>query len=94
MVMTLVFTVLLGIHGLIHLLGLTKALGLADLSSMAPISRPLGWMWGGAALLFLAAAVSVWTWPRGWWMLALAAVALSTVVIIAYVIPWIRSSSF
>src|SRR5262245_29004407 len=37
--------------------------------------------WPVASFLFIAAAASLFVWPKGWWMIAIAAVALSTILI-------------
>ena len=41
----------------------------------------MGVVWGVAAGLFLGTAGAVFLWPRGWWWLAGAAIAVSTVAI-------------
>jgi hypothetical protein len=81
--MAVAFAVLLVVHGLIHLLGAAKAFGWADLPQLAqPISSVAGALWLGSAGLFLATAVSLFLWPRGWWLVGAAAVALSMAVIL------------
>jgi hypothetical protein len=81
--MTVVFAIVLVVHGLIHVLGFAKAFGLADLPHLTqPISPWLGALWLLAALLFLAAAAALFVWPRGWWAIGAIAIALSMVVIV------------
>lgn len=76
------FAILLGLHGLIHLMGPAKAFGLAALPQLhAPISRPLGLVWLLAAVLTLAAAVEVIRSPQTWWMVGAAALVTSQLVI-------------
>lgn len=71
------------IHGLIHLLGTAKAFGWADLPQLTrSVSPVLGVAWLLAAILFVGAAAALFVWPRGWWVIGLCAVILSTVVII------------
>lgn len=71
------------IHGLIHLMGFSKAFGLASFEQLrVPISQPLGLLWLAAALLFLLSAVLLIAAPKWWWAPALGAVAISQVVII------------
>jgi len=80
--MRLVLALLLTVHGLIHLLGVAKAFGLAALPQLTqPISPPRGWLWLLAAMLCLAAAVALYALPRWWWAVGLVAVAVSTVAI-------------
>jgi hypothetical protein len=64
--MSMVFGVLLAVHGLIHLVGLT---------------RPNAVLWGAAAASFLATAVTLFLWPRWWWAVGAVAVAVSTIPI-------------
>jgi hypothetical protein len=64
--MSTVSGVLLAVHGLIHLVGLT---------------RPNAVLWGTAAALFFAAAEALFLWPRWWWAVGAAAVAVSTIPI-------------
>ena len=77
------FAIVLVLHGLIHFLGFAKAFGLADLTQLTqPISPFLGALWLIAGLLFLAAAVSLFEWPRWWWAIGGCAIAVSTFVIV------------
>jgi hypothetical protein len=79
-----VFTIVLIIHGLIHLMGFAKAFGLAELPQLAqPISRGLGVLWLLGALFLVATAVAVWLWPSGWWLLGGLALILSQIVILS-----------
>ena len=78
------FAVFLVLHGLLHLLGTAKAFGWADLPQLtAPISAPAGLAWFASALLFVAAAMALWAWPRGWWAIGLAALVVSMTVIVS-----------
>lgn len=79
----LLFLLLL-IHGLIHGMGFVKGFGLAELTALSqPIPRPMGLLWLLAALLFLAAGVSLLMNAPAWWMFALAGILLSQIVIAA-----------
>ena len=81
--MTVVFALVLVVHGLIHVLGFAKAFGLADLSQLTqPISLLLGAVWLLAAVLFLAAAAALFTWPRGWWAIGACAIVVSMFIIV------------
>lgn len=80
--MRALFTVLLVVHGLIHLMGFAKAFGLAELAQLTqPISRARGVAWLAAAALFLASAAAVHLWPRGFWALGAVAIVVSQIVI-------------
>jgi hypothetical protein len=82
--MVIAVAILLVVHGLIHLLGAAKAFKWAALPQLTqPISPALGVLWLVSALLFLAAAISLFLWPRGWWAIGAGAVVISMVVIIS-----------
>ena len=81
--MTVAFAIVLVVHGLIHVLGFAKAVGLADLPQLTrPISPLLGALWLLAALLFLAAAAALFIWPRGWWAIGACAIVVSMFVVV------------
>jgi hypothetical protein len=81
--MTIAFASLLVVHGLIHLLGAAKAFGWAELGQLTqPISPAFGALWFVSVLLFLATATALFAWPRGWWAIGAAAVAVSMFVIL------------
>ena len=81
--MTAVFAIVLIAHGLIHLLGFAKAVGLADLPQLTGHISPLfGTLWLTAGLLFLGAAGSLFFWPRWWWATGTCAIVVSMVVIV------------
>ena len=78
-----IFVAVMAVHGLIHLMGFLKAFALAELPQLTlPISRGMGAVWLAAAVLVLASAVTVVTWPRGWWLLGGAALVVSQLVIV------------
>jgi Family of unknown function (DUF6544) len=80
---TVVFAIVLVVHGLIHVLGFAKAFGLADLPQLTqPISPFLGAVWLLAALLFLAAAAALFVWPRGWWAIGACGIVISMFIIV------------
>jgi hypothetical protein len=81
--MKLLFAVFLVVHGLIHLMGTAKALGVAKIPQLTlQIDRPLGVLWFLAAALLVAAAISFFAWPRWWWAVGAAAIVVSQAVII------------
>ncbi|MEI7769138.1 MAG: DUF6544 family protein [Chloroflexales bacterium] len=82
--MKYLFLFIVVVHGLIHLMGFTKAFNLAQLEQLrAPITQPVGLLWLAAALLFLASAVLLLIAPDWWWLPAAGAVVISQGVIIA-----------
>lgn len=76
---------LLLIHGLIHLMGLVKAYGWAEVRALQqPIGRPMGLLWALATVLFLIAAWAMLGRSDRWWIPALAGVVLSQVLIVLH----------
>lgn len=74
------FSIVVFLHGLIHLLGLVKAMGWAELSQLKlPISRPMGLLWLLAGLLVMLAALVPMSQL---WKLGVAAAIVSQVVIV------------
>lgn len=82
--MRLVFVVLMTIHGLIHLIGVVKAFGIADVPQLTrPISPAFGVVWLLAALLTLAAMVALFVAPAWWWLIGAVALVVSQVAIVS-----------
>ncbi len=78
----IIFAALVLLHGLIHLMGFAKAFKLAQISQLVqPISKPVGAIWGLAAVLFLVAAVLVFIKTESWWCWAIPALVLSQILI-------------
>ena len=74
---------LLLLHSAILSLGFAKAFELADLEQLGHISRPMGYVWLGSAVLFgLAAGLSALD-REWWWLPAAVGLVSSTVVIVA-----------
>lgn len=72
---------LLGLHGLIHFMGFTKAFHLAQIDRLArEISKPAGALWLLTGLLLVAAAVLL-LFKKEWWPFALVAAILSQALI-------------
>lgn len=81
----IIFIMLIVLHGLIHLMGFAKAFGLAEIQQLKlPISKTAGVLWLGAALLFLATSIDFYLMWKWWWVLALAGVVLSQILVIIY----------
>lgn len=77
------FVIVLPGHGLIHLMGVVKAFGLAELAQLTrPISRPMGVVWALAGLGFVTAALAAGA-SDTWWVPALPAVGLSQIAIVS-----------
>ncbi|HYO41151.1 MAG TPA: DUF6544 family protein [Nocardioidaceae bacterium] len=68
---------LLGVHGLIHLLGAAKGLGLARVARLQePLGPMMGALWMLAALAVLAVTAMIALGPPSWWWLAAVAAAV------------------
>lgn len=77
------FTFILFIHGLIHLMGFAKAYSYANISQLTrEISKPSGFFWLLATILFITSAAMFFLKKDSWPMLAIAAVVISQVLII------------
>ena len=78
---TLLLLALIG-HGLLHLLGPAKALGLAALPQLTqPIAKPAALLWLFAAAAMLATAAAIPLWPHRWWLVAAVALVASQAAI-------------
>jgi hypothetical protein len=81
--MMILFAVFLVLHGLIHLMGTAKALGVAEMPQLTQqIPFPVGMLWLLAAALLVATAIALFTWPQWWWVVGVAAIIVSQAVII------------
>ena len=77
------FTFILFIHGLIHLMGFAKAYSYANISQLTrEISKPSGFFWLLATILFITSVAMFFLKKDSWPMLAIAAVVISQVLII------------
>jgi hypothetical protein len=81
--MKIFFAAFLVVHGLIHVMGTAKAFGVAEIPQLTqPIAGPLGLLWLLAAVLCLATAISLFTWPQWWWVVGAGAIVVSQVAIV------------
>lgn len=83
--MRITFLIVIGIHGLIHLLGFAKAIGLSDVKQLTqPISKTFGVLWLLTFALIMIAAI-LFAFKNGyWWAIAFIAVLTSQVLIICF----------
>ncbi|MCK0159551.1 DUF6544 family protein [Allomuricauda sp. F6463D] len=83
--MKFVFTFMLVIHALIHLMGFVKAFQLAPIHQLSQdISKPVGVLWLLTFLLFVFGAI-VFVMKKDWWFfVVIIAVVLSQILIIMY----------
>lgn len=78
-----ILLILLILHGLIHLMGFSKAFQLAPMSQLTqPIGKPTGILWLAATVMLLLTAVVLALDKNWWWQLSIAAIALSQIAIV------------
>ncbi len=75
------FIALVALHGLIHLIGFGRSIGLGGAGQ--PVSRELGIVWLLAAVGFVTAALLLVFAPRFWWVPAVPALVLSQIAVIS-----------
>jgi hypothetical protein len=81
--MKTLFLIFILIHGLIHLLGFSKAFHLANVDQLTqPVSKPAGLFWLLATVMFLISLCYLLLNNHSWWIAALAAVVLSQFLIL------------
>ena len=79
----IIISLLVVIHGLIHLMGFVKAFEIAEVSQLTrEISRPLGIVWLLTSLLFAIVAILLFINKEWWWIPALPAFLVSQILII------------
>ena len=78
---TIVFGIVMALHGAIHLLGFVKGFDLAEVEALTiPISPAIGAVWLAAAVLFVVAVGMYGFGISSWWMVAAAAAVVSQVL--------------
>jgi hypothetical protein len=83
--MRIVISVLLLVHGLIHIFGFLKAFGIVPFEAISqPVSRTYGVVWLLAFLLFVLTLLLYLTHNDYWWVAAFAGVLVSQFLIILY----------
>jgi hypothetical protein len=82
MVIRIIFSVVVILHGLIHLMGFVKAFRLAEIKEIKQeISKPMGLVWLLATLLTVGAGAVFLAGQAWWWLLAAPALLVSQAVI-------------
>lgn len=79
----IIFSFVIVIHGLIHLLGFVKAYDLASVEQLTEeISKIIGIFWLLVSVLFLATVFLYFTQNDVWWIVGSVAVIISQILII------------
>ena len=83
--MRIVLTILIGIHGIIHLFGFFKAFGISKFVAISqPISKTNGILWFFSFLLFAITIILMLVHSNYWWVCGFLAVIISQVLIFNY----------
>lgn len=83
--MRIIFSIIIGLHALIHLLGFAKAFGLAEIKELTlPITRAFGILWLIASLVLIATVLMYLLKSNYWWILGIISVILSQILIIYF----------
>ncbi len=83
--MRVAFSILILIHGLIHIMGFVKGFDLAPMEQFKlPIGRLAGILWLIAAATMVASAVALLLHQPWWWMIGLPALLLSQGLVFAF----------
>jgi len=83
--MRVVLLIIIGLHGLIHLLGFFQAFDMVELDALSvPISRAFGLLWLLAFVLISVAAIGYGLQLDLWWVIGIVAVVMSQLLIIYF----------
>ncbi len=81
-ILKILFSLLVGIHGLIHLMGFAKAFEFAEMSQLTqPISKSQGVLWLITTLLFIATIPVFLLKKDFWWIIAAMGIVISQFLI-------------
>ena len=81
----IIFIIIIGFHGLIHLMGFVKAFNFAETKELTqPISKFLGLIWLLALLLFISALIQYLIKNEFWWLTAIIGILVSQTLIITF----------
>ena len=77
--------IIIGFHGMIHLLGFLKAFGIIEFSGLSqPISKPLGYVWLLTFAMFLLTSILMLFRNDYWWILGLVCALFSQFLVLTY----------
>lgn len=80
-----IFVLILLMHGFLHLIGFLEAWFQFDIGGLSlPISKPMGLLWLYTAVVFMLTSVFFALGKEWWWIIGLAAVVVSQLLIIQY----------
>lgn len=83
--MRIALTILIGLHGIIHVFGFLKAFGISEFNAISqPISKTFGIVWGLTFVLFAITTTLLIAQNNYWWIVGLIGVILSQFLILNY----------
>lgn len=83
--MRIALSILIGIHGIIHLFGFLKAFDISEFNAISePISKTFGTVWLLGFVLFATTTVLLFTQSSHWWVFGIIGVIISQFLIINY----------
>ena len=83
--MRIVLTILIGIHGIIHLFGFLKAFGTSEFTTISqPISKTIGIIWLLTFVLFSITTILFIAESNFWWIIGILGVVFSQFLIIDF----------
>ena len=83
--MKILFLIIVLLHGLIHLLGFVKGLGIKEVKELTlPISKPMGFLWLTTAIFLLTFGILQLFNSKYAWLVGLVTVVFSQILIILF----------
>lgn len=83
--MRALFLIIVILHGLIHLLGFVKGIGLKEVKELTLfVSKPMGFVWLTASVLFLIYGIMYIANSKYAWLIGLVAVVISQILVIMF----------
>jgi len=84
-IMRIVFILIIGLHGIIHLMGFLQAFAIYDFEEFTNnISKTSGILWLVSAIIFILALIFYAAKINQWWFISLVAVIISQILIIYF----------
>lgn len=81
----IIFSVILGFHGIIHLMGFVKAFNFYEIKELTlPISKSLGVTWFLTFLLFATTLILFLIKNEFWWLIAIIGILISQVLVFTF----------
>ena len=83
--MRIALTIIIGIHGIIHLFGFLKSFEFSEFKALSQtISKPFGFVWLMAFILFAISFILLAIKNNYWWLFGIIAVVVSQILVIYF----------